>query len=198
MQQRPVRFLKPDRSLFIRGSMSPNNITPQQLRIFAVLLAKPSKDSLAILEEIAQENHWLYESVQELKQISLEDWQAEHTQMFINGYPETCCPPFESVYLHGIMNSPVCNQIEQIYQSVDLEPVDGVPADYLGMMLECAAYLLEQKNSQSSDIENRDQNFQTLWQEHLAKWVPNFANDLQKNSELRLYQQLGIKLKELF
>ncbi|OAD21446.1 cytoplasmic chaperone TorD family protein [Candidatus Thiomargarita nelsonii] len=187
--------------------MLSENITPQKLRLLAGLLAKPGEDSLAALEEIAKENHWLYESVQQLKDISLEHWQGEHTQLFINGHPETTCPPFESVYRHSVMNGPVCNKIEQIYQSIGLEPVDDMLPDYLGVMLECAAYLLEQKlptehpQEDVGDlvhIEETGKYFQTLWQDHLAKWVPKFANDLQKHSELRLYQQLGLKLKELF
>ncbi|RKZ39318.1 MAG: molecular chaperone TorD [Gammaproteobacteria bacterium] len=194
--------------------MSSNKITPQQLRLFAGLLAKPGEESLAAIEEIAQEHHWLYDSIQELKEMSLEHWQGEHTQLFVNGHPKTVCPPFESVYRHGVMNGQACDDIERLYQESGLESVEGVPPDYLGVMLECAAYLLEQKSTPPSDIttlqQNVDENdiihleeeawknFQTLWQEHLTKWVPKFANDLQQHSELRLYQQLGLKLKELF
>lgn len=189
--------------------MPSENVTPQKLRILAGLLATPGEESLTVIEEIAKENHWLYESVQELKNISLEHWQAEHTQLFINGHPKTSCPPFESVYRHSMMNGPACSEIEQLYQSIGLEAVDDVPPDYLGIMLECAAYLLEQKSLPPSEhlqeeagdlvhIEEIGDYFQTLWQAHLAKWVPKFANDLQKHSQLRLYQQLGLKLKELF
>ncbi len=190
--------------------MSSENITPQKLRLLAGLLAKPSEESLMAIEEIAQENHWLYDSLAELKEMSLEHWQAEHTQLFINGHPKTLCPPFESVYRHTMMNGPACGEIEQLYQSIGLETVADVPSDYLGIMLECAAYLLEQKSFPPSETENVNEDnllhieesawkhFQTLWQDHLAKWVPRFANDLQKHSQLRLYQQLGLKLKELF
>jgi len=195
--------------------MSSNKITPQQLRLFAGLLAKPSEESLTAIEEIAQEHHWLYDSIQELKEMSLEHWQGEHTRLFVNGHPKTGCPPFESVYRQGVMNGPVCDEIELLYQESGLESVENVPPDYLGVMLECAAYLLEQKSttpsseilaSQSNENNNNLihleedawQNFQILWQDHLTKWVPQFANDLEQQSELRLYQQLGSKLKELF
>ncbi len=174
--------------------MSSSNITPQQLRLFAVLLAMPNEESLAVLEEITNENNWLNDSVSELKEMPLELWQAEHTRLFMSGRP-TCCPPYESVYINGIMNGPVCGELEQFYKSIGLESVEDVPSDYLGVMLECAAYLLEQSLSLQNGEETH---FQTLWQNHLAKWVPQFANDLQENSEIRLYQQLGLKLKELF
>jgi len=183
--------------------MPSDQITPQQLRLFAGLLAMPSEESLVAIEEIAQQNHWLYESLPQLKSISLEHWQTEHTKLFINGHPETPCPPFESVYRHGIMSGQACCEIEQLYQSIGLEPVEDMPADYLGVMLECAAYLLEQKSS-ATDLQSnsgeikKGANFQTLWQDHLAKWLPKFASDLQQHSQLHLYQQLGRQLKELF
>ena len=183
-------------------------MTPQQLRLLAGLLAMPEKESLAVLEELAVQNNWLSEPVQELKGISLGRWQAEHTQLFINGYPKTPCPPFESVYRHEMMNGPACSELESLYQSIGLEPIEGVPADYLGMMLECAAFLLElppsseaEEASNEPSVETKETaktHFQTLWQTHLAKWVPKFANDLQQHSQLRLYQQLGLKLQALF
>ncbi|MCK5662819.1 MAG: molecular chaperone TorD family protein [Thiotrichaceae bacterium] len=171
--------------------MSSKNITPQTLRIFAGLLAKPGEESLAAIEEIAHNNHWLYDSIQELKEFSLEHWQGEHTRLFISGHPKTFAPPFESAYINGIMNGPACSEIEQFYHSIGLDPIEDLPADYLGIMLECAAYLLESNS-------NTEDNFQILWEKHLAQWVPKFASDLQEHSHLRLYQQLGLKLKELF
>ncbi|NJO14372.1 MAG: molecular chaperone TorD family protein [Thioploca sp.] len=171
--------------------MLPNNITPDKLRLFAGLLASPSKDSLAVLIELTIENLWLQPAVVELQQMALDYWQAEHTRLFINGHPQTCCPPFQSVYRHGVMNGAICEDIERFYQSIGLETIDGLPPDYLGVLLECAAYLAEQ---QPVDVEQ----WQQLWQNHIVPWVPRFAEDLQSHSELILYQQLGVKLKELF
>lgn len=186
--------------------MSSNNITPQQLRILAGLLAIPDEDSLAVLEEISQQNSWLTDSFKELKTIPLEHWQAEHTGLFVNGYPKTPCIPFESAYRHSIMNGHVCGEIERIYQSVGLETIEDLSPDYLGVMLECAAFLLEQtltpqaNSGEDTEVhpEEFERNFQALWQDHLAKWVPKFANDLQEHSQLRLYRTVGLKLKELF
>lgn len=171
--------------------MLPNNITPDKLRLFAGLLASPSKDSLAVLIELTMENLWLQPAVAELQQMALDYWQAEHTRLFINGHPKTCCPPFQSVYRHGVMNGAICEDIERFYQSIGLETIDGLPPDYLGVLLECAAYLAEQ---QPVDAEQ----WQQLWQNHIVPWVPRFAEDLQSHSELILYRQLGVKLKELF
>lgn len=171
--------------------MLPNNITPDKLRLFAGLLAAPGKDSLTVLIELATEHSWLQPAIAELQEIALDYWQAEHTRLFINGHPQTCCPPFQSVYRHGVMNGAICEAIEQFYQSIGLETIDGLPPDYLGVLLECAAYLAEQQPCEAKQWEQ-------LWQNHLIPWVPKFAADLHSHSELILYQQLGVKLKELF
>ncbi|MCK5719359.1 MAG: molecular chaperone TorD family protein [Thiomargarita sp.] len=164
----------------------------QELRIFSLLLAVPNQESISILEEIVQENNWLNEAIEELKNISLESWQVEHTRLFVNGNP-TACPPFESVYRSKMMNGPAVIKLEKLYQQIGLEVAEDIPADYLGIILECAAYLLEQKTS----IAETNQYSETLWQEHLIKWLPKFVQDLQEQSKLIIYQQLAVKLKEL-
>lgn len=165
------------------------NITPHQLRLFAGLLASPGEESLEIIEQWAEEYPWLQAPAAELKNWSLEWWQAEYTRLFINGYPKTVCPPFESVYCHGVMNAGPCDRLEDFYHSIGLETVEGLPADYLGVMLECAAYLSEQQPFNAAAWE-------TLWQDHFDQWLSRFAKDVQ-TSELLLYQMLGQQLQQL-
>jgi len=171
--------------------MLPDNIIPQQLSLFAGLLAAPGQDSLAIVEELAQTNPWLQDIPEELAQWGLPRWQGEHTRLFINGHPKTVCPPFESSYVHGQQNGKACSDVLALYYQIGLQPVEGVFPDYLGTLLECAAYLAEQ---QPVDMTSWD----ILWQKHLARWVPRFARDLETHSRLRLYQQLGKQLQALF
>jgi TorA maturation chaperone TorD len=56
-------------------------------------------------------------------------------------------------------------------------------------MLECAAYLKEQ---------GMDDLFRELLDEHMEKWVPRFARDLQDQADLALYRDLGAQLGLLF
>lgn len=171
--------------------MLPDNIVPQNLTLFAGLLAAPSKDSLTILEELAQIHPWLQGVPEELNQWGLPRWQGEHTRLFINGHPKTACPPFESSYVHGQQSGAACNEVLSLYFHIGLQPVEGVFPDYLGTLLECAAYLAEQEPFDAESWEK-------LWNRHLLRWVPRFANDLEQHSRLRLYQQLGKQLKALF
>lgn len=157
----------------------------------AGLLAMPTVDSLTLLEELAGQEAWLGDAVAELKTLALEHWQGEHTRLFVSGYPHTACPPFESAYRSGQMGGPMVEDVVALYRRYGLEATD-IPADYLGALLECAAHLLErpQPVEQSAWL--------TLWEGHLATWVPRFANDLIKESRIVLYRRLGQELYRLF
>lgn len=168
-----------------------SHVSPTHLRVLAGLLAAPGEESLETIKELAQEHVWLVPSVEQLSQMSLEHWQAEHTRLFVNGHPKTACPPFESVYRHGVMNSHLCDEVDELYHTVGLEVAGEFFPDYLGTLLECAAYV-------SEHLPVHQDSWETLWQKHLVSWVPRFAEDLQKNSKLKFYQELGNQLKELF
>lgn len=166
-------------------------IQPQTLRLLAALLAIPEQDSLSLLQAHAQQAAWLQDAVAELGSVPLAHWQGEHTRLFLSGYPRTPCPPFESAFRHGQVAGGEGEQLMALYRQMGLEPKD-VPPDYLGTLLECAAYLLEQPH-----IDN-DTLGRTLWQEHLESWVPRFARTLITESELLLYRRLGEQLLQLF
>jgi len=174
-----------------KRNMTAEHLTSDYYSLLAGLLAMPSLESLAVLTELAQEYSWLQPAVDELQRTTLSHWQAEHTRLFINGHPKTCCPPFASVYRHGVMNGHICLQIVQFYERLGLQPIEGLSADYLGALLESAAYLLAQP-------QHNTELWEQLWQHYLANWVPQFAQDLQQHSELILYRQLGQQLQHLF
>ena len=113
------------------------------LQLSAMLLGKPDENALPTLRKLAAEQHWLQPAVDELLCLPLEQWQAEHTRLFINGYPKTPCAPFESIYRHWRMEGPACDELARLYASAGLSVSPDLPADYLGTMLEFAALLLE-------------------------------------------------------
>lgn len=175
----------------IHGSVNLAGIEPPLLRLFGGLLASPGHGSLEVLRELAGEHAWLGESLADLEKTPLEEWQAEHARLFISGHPKTVCPPFESVFLNGAMFGESCDLLADLYRRAGLE-AEGAPPDYLGTMLECAAWLMEQRCDQSNAL------LQELWNEHLAAWVPGFGASLQAESGLLIYRQLGRRLESLF
>ena len=150
------------------------SVSSTHLRVLAGLLAVPGEESLETVKELTQEHAWLTSAAEQLSEISLEHWQAEHTRLFVNGHPKAACPPFESVYRHGVMNSYLCDEVDKLYHAVGLEPVEEFFPDYLGTLLECAAYL-------SEHLPAHQEHWETLWQKHLLPWVPRFAGDLQQH-----------------
>lgn len=166
------------------------DLTADNLRLLGGLLATPGSDSLETVKALVKEHSWLSPAVDELSSLPLDQWQGEHTRLFLSGYPKTPCPPFESVYRNKRMNGPACSEVEAFYRRAGLQmESEEVPADYLGTELECAAWVL-------------DQGQQALWDElrenHLNKWVRKFAEELQAAARLKLYRTLGEQLTRLF
>lgn len=169
----------------------PGSAAPHTLRLLAGLLASPGAESLAVLRELAPDHAWLAAPLAELESLPLDEWQAEHTRLFVSGHPKTTCPPFESVFLGGAMFGEACDRLGDLYRRAGLE-AEGAPPDYLGTLLECAAWLTEQPCAHGAEL------FDELWREHLAAWVPRFAATLAEESRLGLYRSLGAQLGALF
>ena len=169
--------------------MSDKISDPNELRILAFLLAQPESDALDALRDMQLSAPWLEQSIAELERIPLEHWQAEHTQLFVNGWPKTPCPPFQSAYRQGQMGGTAVADLEDLYRRAGLQASEA-PADYLGTMLECAAWLVQQENGTTL--------LQELEEEHLNRWVPRFARDLHENASLRLYRDLGWQISHLY
>lgn len=148
----------------------------------------PQEDALAALGELEPFAPWLAPAIAELEGVPLAQWQGEHTRLFVSGYPTTPCPPFESAYRHGQMGGTAAEELASLYQRAGLAAT-GAPADYLGTLLECAALLEAQGDPQRLLPE--------LWSEHLLRWLPRFAQDLQTHSGLLLYRLLGAELSRL-
>lgn len=157
--------------------------------LLGILLAAPQDDSLEALTDIATEQSWLAAAVAELQTLSLEEWQAEHTRLFITGHPYTACLPFESAWREGRMAGHSLIKIQQLYAHTGFTPSAELPADYLGSELEWLASLLL--------AETLDEEVFMQALVHLREWVPAFAQTLQQESKLALYRVIAQKLETL-
>lgn len=175
----------------IHGNAEMSSTSPESMRLLSGLLASPDGDSLDVLRELALEYRWLNPALDELENLPLEEWQAEHTRLFISGHPKTACPPFESAFLGGMMFGAASDKLGDLYRRAGLQ-AEGASADYLGTMLECAAWLQEQPCEHSRGL------LQELWTDHLAMWAPRFGATLNEEGRLELYRQLGREIKDLF
>jgi putative dimethyl sulfoxide reductase chaperone len=163
----------------------------ERLRVAAALLAAPEDDALDVVAGLGEEHVWLGASGRELASIPLDEWQAEHARLFICGHPRTVCPPYASAFRDGHTFGPASDDIAAFYRRVGLEAV-ALPPDYLGTMLECAAWLSERQETGQREFERE------LWQKHLHGWLPRFAETLVAQSRLDLYRSLGKELNALY
>ena len=172
-----------------KSAAAPRDRESEQLRILAALLAHPAEDALDALRDLLPQAPWLADCIAELEEVTLERWQGEHTRLFLNGWPATVCPPFESAYRQGQMGGTSAAALASLYRRAGLQ-ADGAPPDYLGTMLECAAWLAEQ--------EDGGELLRELQDDHLGRWVPRFARNLRDRSELLLYRTLGGQIARIF
>lgn len=165
-------------------------VEANELQLLAALLGTPTDESLALLREVAAAHRWLQPAVEELEQLPLDQWQAQHTALFINGYPTTPCLPFASPWRNGIMHGPLLEDLNDLLARIGVAS-EQVPPDYLGVLLECAALLQMEPSEKSSDLQRE------LWDQQLQPWLPRFAAALRQHSPLLLYRTLGTRLEAL-
>ncbi|MBF0110994.1 MAG: molecular chaperone TorD family protein [Magnetococcales bacterium] len=165
-----------------------------ELRILAGLLAYPEEDALERLREWMPALPWLGEAVAELETLPLDRWQGEHTHLFLNGFPKTIAPPFMSYWNEGRMVGNNLGALHRVYRDAGLEPVDGLPGDYLGTMLEFLALLLDNPQTPGSP---GSMDAQTFYKQFLHPWIQRFVQALREGSELFLYRKLAERLELL-
>jgi len=157
------------------------------LRLYGLMLCMPDKESLSLLQLLSTEHAWMQAGLYELTETPLSHWQGEYTRLFVNGFPSTPAPPYESVYRHRTMCGPVVDELSELYREAGL-CVGQMPADYLGTQLEFAAYLIDSNDPRAAHWHAR------LWREHLQNWLPGFIADVCQHSRLLLYRLWGGQL----
>ncbi|MBF0152806.1 MAG: molecular chaperone TorD family protein [Magnetococcales bacterium] len=165
-------------------------VSERELTLLAGLLGQPGPDSLEAVDEMAAGLPWLQAACPQLRTTPLEEWQAEHTRLFVNGIPKTICPPFESYWRHGSLGGSCVQAIAGLYRRAGVEADPDIAPDFLGSLLDLAVHLRLQ-HGRLADVE------QELWQEHLLVWVPQFAARLRDSSSLILYGSLGARFLDL-
>ena len=175
-------------------------------------LVMPDRDWFGVMEGFLEElraagwgenmsqklDRWA-SALDELKLEPLEEVQYEYTRLFVNGYPKTACPPYESVYREGTMLGESAMDVYLIYRDWGVEVSEDEAGDHLAVMLEFLYYL-----TSALEIADDEEKLQAVedaiegfWRDHLQPWLPNFAKDLKESSEMSFYSQLGEVLEEV-
>ena len=116
--------------------------------------------------------------------------QAEYTRLFLNGYPRTICPPYESVYLEQRMHGEAAVAVAAAYAEWEMKVEPGL-IDHLATELEFLAFLASAESldgDMSMEARNASEEF---LQKHLRRWTPRFIADLKAGATIVAYRMLG-------
>lgn len=140
--------------------------------------------------------------VDEEREMGLTDWRVEYARLFIGpgGFP---CPPYESVYRErredgsfGNLMGETTLRVREIYRQAGLDLGTKQLPDYHCTELEFMGYLVAQEAEQylAQDVRRAAlwQDFQeSFLQDHMAEWLPEFCQDVQRETTLSYYQGLA-------
>ena len=168
------------------------------LKLLGLAFAYPNEALLSTLRDVAKNigrnNVAVKKLIAAFEQDELEIVQGEYTRLFINGYPKTPCPPYESVYREQRMLGNASLEVQESYMEWGMT-VDTPLSDHLATELEFLSFLAsaESEPSIAEEAVEATQHFMTA---HIDRWVPQFSNDLQKSATLDVYKQLAALLTE--
>ncbi len=115
--------------------------------------------------------------------------QAEYTRLFINGYPHTPCPPYESVYLERRMLGEASIEVQALYQEWNMSVETGL-TDHIATEFEFCSFLASALSIKAIAMAAANSSDYFV-KEHLCRWVPQFAADLKSSTHLDAYKLLG-------
>lgn len=167
----------------------------------SMYLCKPDRETLnnwrAMLEDNASDIlSEIKDAIQKTANITdeeLENLIWEYTRLFIGPY-KLPCPPWESVYTSAkkLMMQEAYDEVRSFYMRAGLTIEDfGIMPDHIGVELHFLAVLLQTAKSnpeKETFYRNLTQDFIA---EHIMKWVPQFALDMEEAAESDVYKALA-------
>jgi TorA maturation chaperone TorD len=126
--------------------------------------------------------------LQDALTVPLDQLQGEHTGLFINNHPRVPCPPYESAYREKALMGVATTTVAATYREWGLE-VGNEHADHAGAELEFMAFVI--RLSEQDDGTDTSLAQQAFLRDHILAWMPAFASDIRKSSEIALYTSLG-------
>ncbi|UZJ38198.1 TorD/DmsD family molecular chaperone [Prosthecochloris sp. SCSIO W1103] len=168
------------------------------LRFLSQCFAYPNRAFLpnlqTQLQEITAEKEKTgFESLLRLfEQENSEQLQGEYTRLFISGYPNTPCPPYESVFREGTMLGSNSRKVDRLYQEWDMT-ADLDLVDHISTELEFLAFLASAATLDATRT-NANKAYHSFIHSHIQKWIPDFSKKLYDNAKSPPYRKLAALL----
>ena len=163
----------------------------------------PDEELIQKVTCAAQSNESFTELVSHIPPaVELEALRVDFTRLFVGPF-KLLAPPYGSIYLEDnrIMGESTID-VENWYEEEGLDVAINDPPDHIAMELEFMYYLTV-KQIQAAKEEN-SQNIQLYRQKqksflcsHLARWLPELAENVQENAQTEFYKKLT-QLTEMF
>jgi TorA maturation chaperone TorD len=130
---------------------------------------------------------------------TLAELAIDHARLFVGPFA-LLSPPYGSIYLDGerrLMGDSTLS-VDECYHEVGLEVAagfNGTP-DHIAVELEFMHFLIVKEIAAAADGElERAQNFRqkqrAFLERHLAAWVPDFSDSVEKQAQTGFYQSLA-------
>lgn len=173
----------------------------------SMYLCKPSKEALENWKKLLSEDTpcFLAEFKNAVNEIDLrskkelEDLLWEYTRLFIGPY-KLPCPPWESVYTSPkkLMMQDAHDDVRAFYAEMGLAVNDqNVMCDHIGAELNFLAVLYENMDDYPEKISYYEDLAKRFLVEHILKWAPQFAEDMEKAADTAFYKMLASATKRM-
>ena len=134
--------------------------------------------------------------------LELESLKIDYTRLFIGPF-KLLAPPYGSVYLEDnrIMGDSTVD-VRNCYENEGLDIVIKDAPDHIAMELEFMYYLAVKqieavKDANLEILQSCQQKQYSFLRTHLSRWLPAFAENVQKNAQTKFYRKLA-QLTDVF
>lgn len=135
-------------------------------------------------------------SVHDTEETPLERLEVEYTRLFVNAYPKTPLPPYESVQRgEGGLWGDSTIDVARRYASAGLEfqKTHGVAPDHLSAEFEFAGALLASVHDATDpeEVHRLEEDFSQFFTAHLAPWAGEFCRKVGAQAHVEFYRAFG-------
>ena len=187
--------------LMQKATMTDNELIEACGLLGSMYLCKPDRETLdswrALLSEavpdILSDLKDALEKIDMASDSELEDLLWEYTRLFIGPY-KLPCPPWESVYTSPkrLMMQEAYDEVRDYYNKAGLTVNNqGIMADHIGAELNFLAVVLQKAHSDPKKEQYYRDLTRGFLDEHVIKWIPQFARDMEDAADLLFYKTLA-------
>ncbi|MHC4530446.1 MAG: TorD/DmsD family molecular chaperone [Planctomycetota bacterium] len=163
----------------------------------------PDEELIQKVADLVQTNQFFAELYNCISSgFELESLKIDYAQLFVGPF-KLLAPLYGSFYLEDsrIMGDSTID-VRSWYEKEGLDVVIKDAPDHIAMELEFMYYLITKQTQVTNegnlqDIQLYQQKQKSFLRVHLARWLPEFAEKVQKNSQTKFYQKLA-RLTEIF